>query len=71
MRSIDAVVRGGCSVSVSASFPFALFPSFTLIHAWFFLAIRHYAPQTGEKAFVTGRLTVDLFDREVKVVRWL
>jgi two-component system KDP operon response regulator KdpE len=31
------------------------------------VAIRHHAPQTGEKAFVTGRLTVDLFNREVKV----
>ena len=31
------------------------------------VAIRHHAPQTGEKVFVTGRLTVDLFNREVKV----
>ena len=31
------------------------------------VAIRHHAPQTGEKAFVTGRLTVDLFNRVVKV----
>jgi two-component system, OmpR family, KDP operon response regulator KdpE len=31
------------------------------------VAIKHHAPQTVEKAFTTGRLTVDLFNREVKV----
>jgi two-component system KDP operon response regulator KdpE len=31
------------------------------------VAIRHHAPQTAEKVFATGRLSVDLFNREVKV----
>ena len=33
------------------------------------VAIRHHAPQEAQELFVSGRLTVDLLDRVVKVGR--